>query len=474
MLMLKGLKVARGNFTVSLPELTIADGECVALYGVSGSGKSTLLEAIGLLSPSVSLSSYVLDGIEVDLLNYHYEQALRVSNIGIMPQVGGLLPYLTINENLRLQITFALRQQVYPLEPLPQHTDILANVPPANDRFSGAGLDMANLRKANYLKPSLNAVVDPTAAPAAAAPATSEASAAASATAGQPTGSTLVMGTAVVTPPGEVLSRSVASGSGSATSATIMADSSQSRGDSTVDARREELLRVTKSSHSLKIVNEYSRARLEQYMSVLQPYIKELQLESLLHKYPSELSIGQRQRALFLRALSHQPRLVLMDEPTSALDPDNAHTLFSLIEDIAHRAKMSVIIVTHDYNAASRYRCYSYNVNHSYSNHALFTLNRGSLYGLAAAKEPEIVVTAVAVPSLARTLRQADEAQASAASANTSTAPMPSSTAPADASAVPAQASAFSAAARADSAQESSTARAADRVPGNTGEKSSG
>ena len=121
MLAIKGLKVVRGSFMVYLPHLTINDGECVALCGVSGSGKSTLLEAIGLLTPCLSVEHFSLNGINVDELDPHDAQALRVCDIGIMPQSGGLVPYLTIRENLQLQITLALKQQVYPL--FPEHVD---------------------------------------------------------------------------------------------------------------------------------------------------------------------------------------------------------------------------------------------------------------------------------------------------------------------------------------------------------------
>ena len=69
MLEIKGLKVIRGDFNVALPELYIADGQCVALCGVSGSGKSTLMEAIGLLSPYLSLDNFILDNIAVDELS---------------------------------------------------------------------------------------------------------------------------------------------------------------------------------------------------------------------------------------------------------------------------------------------------------------------------------------------------------------------------------------------------------------------
>ena len=45
-----------------------------------------------------------------------------------------------------------------------------------------------------------------------------------------------------------------------------------------------------------------------------------LGISSLLQKYPSEVSGGQKQRSAAARALVHEPAIILGDEPTGALD----------------------------------------------------------------------------------------------------------------------------------------------------------
>lgn len=71
--------------------------------------------------------------------------------------------------------------------------------------------------------------------------------------------------------------------------------------------------------------------------------------ESLL---PGELSGGMRKRVAIARALAMNPEIILFDEPTTGLDPVMAENIDSLIADLRHRLKKTVVIVTHDMDSA--------------------------------------------------------------------------------------------------------------------------
>lgn len=73
-----------------------------------------------------------------------------------------------------------------------------------------------------------------------------------------------------------------------------------------------------------------------------------LGLASYLARYPDALSIGQRQRAAILRALLHQPRLVLADEPTAAVDKTRAVQIMAEFHGLARERGVTVVLVTHD------------------------------------------------------------------------------------------------------------------------------
>lgn len=75
-----------------------------------------------------------------------------------------------------------------------------------------------------------------------------------------------------------------------------------------------------------------------------------LKLERLLSLYPAALSIGERQRVSFSRAIAHAPGLILADEPTAALDPQTAQDVFQLFFTLAHDLDLAVLLVSHDWD----------------------------------------------------------------------------------------------------------------------------
>jgi putative ABC transport system ATP-binding protein len=67
-----------------------------------------------------------------------------------------------------------------------------------------------------------------------------------------------------------------------------------------------------------------------------------------LASHPGALSGGQRQRVAIARALARRPAILLADEPTASLDRRTGRTIVELIERLARREGVSVILVTHD------------------------------------------------------------------------------------------------------------------------------
>ncbi|MGL6242640.1 ABC transporter ATP-binding protein [Pseudomonas sp.] len=77
--------------------------------------------------------------------------------------------------------------------------------------------------------------------------------------------------------------------------------------------------------------------------------VEVLRLQGLLDKQPQALSIGERQRVACIRAIAHEPLLLLADEPTAALDPHSARRLFELLLSLVSSMGLSALVVSHDW-----------------------------------------------------------------------------------------------------------------------------
>ena len=75
--------------------------------------------------------------------------------------------------------------------------------------------------------------------------------------------------------------------------------------------------------------------------------MERMDIVDLANRPYTQLSGGQQQLVLIARALTQQPRLLIMDEPTASLDFGNQQLVLQQMRDLAD-AGMSVLMVTHD------------------------------------------------------------------------------------------------------------------------------
>jgi general L-amino acid transport system ATP-binding protein len=82
-------------------------------------------------------------------------------------------------------------------------------------------------------------------------------------------------------------------------------------------------------------------------------YLERVRIADHAHKYPSQISGGQQQRAAIARSLCMNPKIMLFDEPTSALDPEMVAEVLDTMVGLAQEG-MTMICVTHEMEFARR------------------------------------------------------------------------------------------------------------------------
>ena len=81
-----------------------------------------------------------------------------------------------------------------------------------------------------------------------------------------------------------------------------------------------------------------------------------LDVQTLVHRKPFQLSGGQAQRVALARAVLLKPKVILADEPTASLDDEAADASLAVLRATAQRLGATLVIATHDARVSSFFK----------------------------------------------------------------------------------------------------------------------
>jgi putative ABC transport system ATP-binding protein len=166
---LKGLKKRYGlgaaeHNVLDGVDLTVENGEFIAIMGPSGCGKTTLLNMLAMLD-GADEGEYFLDGREVERLSNKQRASIRAKQIGIVFQNFNLIERLNILENVALPLTYHGIPRVKRLEAA---SDVLKSFHLHEREYympwqlSGGQMQRVAIARALVNKPSLILADEPT------------------------------------------------------------------------------------------------------------------------------------------------------------------------------------------------------------------------------------------------------------------------------------------------------------------------
>ncbi len=96
------------------------------------------------------------------------------------------------------------------------------------------------------------------------------------------------------------------------------------------------------------ILYRHTSMRAKEREPVVMEALEWVRLPEHAHKYPAELSGGQKKRVGLARAIILQPAVMFYDEPTTGLDPVSVRTVSELIARLRDDRDISSVVITHD------------------------------------------------------------------------------------------------------------------------------
>ncbi|MHC5110380.1 MAG: ABC transporter ATP-binding protein [Planctomycetota bacterium] len=101
-------------------------------------------------------------------------------------------------------------------------------------------------------------------------------------------------------------------------------------------------------------IKEHTQKSKSEVAKMVKKKLNMVGLDGIQHKWPAELSGGQKKRVALARAIAVDPELVLYDEPTTGLDPPRADEINELIIKLQRELGVTSVVVTHDMASANK------------------------------------------------------------------------------------------------------------------------
>ena len=89
-----------------------------------------------------------------------------------------------------------------------------------------------------------------------------------------------------------------------------------------------------------------------------------LNVEKILERQIHDLSGGQMQKILFLRALINHPELLVLDEPTQYMDIAGTQDFYQIIDEVRKASNCAILLISHDLHAVMQKTDLVFCVNH--------------------------------------------------------------------------------------------------------------
>jgi len=93
----------------------------------------------------------------------------------------------------------------------------------------------------------------------------------------------------------------------------------------------------------------------EQDLEIARETMRLTDIAHLSNKLITGISGGERQRVLIARALSQQPRILLLDEPNAHLDISHQIEIFQILREQNELRNLTIVSVSHDLNLAAAF-----------------------------------------------------------------------------------------------------------------------